>query len=668
MPYKSEAQRKYFNANRRKLEAEGVDVDHWNTESKGKKLPKKANFLGHLLTAAGGATGGFAGPYANEKLKLGLSPRTARIGGAAIGSLGTGVAQLIAHKNKKKKKTKKAEKRAYGYEDDYGYIERVPWLNSQSRTEVLERMAKAQKLAEKQKLDVTYATSRWGEEGLSPEDAYKMVEALPDSAFTGEFGYGGTADTIPWSVSSSTRDGNKYNFRKDPLGIYDHMYGGDDDHEYDEYGNYNDHEYDEYGNYNIDPEDDLGNPIDPTNTINLEQKKSLLSTLFGKKAAFDEDLQSGIKKLTNQAAWYADKYKRMGPEATLASRLGAGLSPLPFYAGLAYRNNESLKPVAANALTTAALAPLLAYGLGGNKDRMKNLTDVRAYADTVPLAVGGGALAHVLTRLFTDQKPNAVAASPDKKENKEMPNIQELAKAAAITDYMPGFKNLATGFDYGKQQSRSRDLEAQRQKLVAPKMPAGNSLMDRIKKNTQMRKDMGIHRNTGLLGTTKAGSIAEVAKLAASCGSHGGKKKKKKKAADLAKAAAGRCWDGYEPVPGKDAYSDDSCRKVGSKKKKKTKKAFDMPNSVSELLKNKAVKGGLIGAGVGGLGGLAAELALPRDENDETSRFKIPLMAALAGGAGGSLAGAVDQKGFKRPGPLTEKLDLSSKLIENTTR
>ena len=96
MPYKSEAQRKYFNANREKLEAEGVDVDEWNESSKGKKLPEKA------------------------------------------------------------------EKRAYGYEDEYGYIERVPWLNSQSRTEVLERMAKAQKLAKKQKLALTYETSKWG--------------------------------------------------------------------------------------------------------------------------------------------------------------------------------------------------------------------------------------------------------------------------------------------------------------------------------------------------------------------------------------------------------------------------------------------------------------------------------------------------------------------------
>lgn len=41
MPYSSDAQRKYFNANRVKLEAEGVDVDEWNASSKGKRLPEK---------------------------------------------------------------------------------------------------------------------------------------------------------------------------------------------------------------------------------------------------------------------------------------------------------------------------------------------------------------------------------------------------------------------------------------------------------------------------------------------------------------------------------------------------------------------------------------------------------------------------------------------------
>jgi hypothetical protein len=41
MPYKSDAQRGYFNAHRRQLQRQGVDVDEWNEASKGKKLPAK---------------------------------------------------------------------------------------------------------------------------------------------------------------------------------------------------------------------------------------------------------------------------------------------------------------------------------------------------------------------------------------------------------------------------------------------------------------------------------------------------------------------------------------------------------------------------------------------------------------------------------------------------
>lgn len=43
MPYKSDAQRKYFHANKEELEKKGVDVDEWDKESKGKKLPEKKN-------------------------------------------------------------------------------------------------------------------------------------------------------------------------------------------------------------------------------------------------------------------------------------------------------------------------------------------------------------------------------------------------------------------------------------------------------------------------------------------------------------------------------------------------------------------------------------------------------------------------------------------------
>ena len=42
MPYKSQAQEKFFNANKAKLEKQGVNVSEWNAASKGKKLPKKA--------------------------------------------------------------------------------------------------------------------------------------------------------------------------------------------------------------------------------------------------------------------------------------------------------------------------------------------------------------------------------------------------------------------------------------------------------------------------------------------------------------------------------------------------------------------------------------------------------------------------------------------------
>ena len=42
MPYKSRKQEAYFNANKDKLEKQGVDVNEWNQASKGKDLPERA--------------------------------------------------------------------------------------------------------------------------------------------------------------------------------------------------------------------------------------------------------------------------------------------------------------------------------------------------------------------------------------------------------------------------------------------------------------------------------------------------------------------------------------------------------------------------------------------------------------------------------------------------
>ena len=43
MPYKSEAQRKFFHANKSKLQAQGVDVSEYDKASVGLKLPIKIN-------------------------------------------------------------------------------------------------------------------------------------------------------------------------------------------------------------------------------------------------------------------------------------------------------------------------------------------------------------------------------------------------------------------------------------------------------------------------------------------------------------------------------------------------------------------------------------------------------------------------------------------------
>ena len=51
MPYKSQAQAAYFNANREKLEAQGVNVDEWNESSRGMTLRKRAPSKEHIIKA-----------------------------------------------------------------------------------------------------------------------------------------------------------------------------------------------------------------------------------------------------------------------------------------------------------------------------------------------------------------------------------------------------------------------------------------------------------------------------------------------------------------------------------------------------------------------------------------------------------------------------------------
>lgn len=50
MPYKSKKQESYFNANRTKLEKQGVDVSEWNNASKGMVLPQQIKTKRHTTS------------------------------------------------------------------------------------------------------------------------------------------------------------------------------------------------------------------------------------------------------------------------------------------------------------------------------------------------------------------------------------------------------------------------------------------------------------------------------------------------------------------------------------------------------------------------------------------------------------------------------------------
>lgn len=86
MPYASDAQRRFFNANREKLERQGADVDEWNESSRGKKLPERK--ATKEKEAALSALENIAGRVM-DALPEGTGPLAA--GGALAGGVGGGV-------------------------------------------------------------------------------------------------------------------------------------------------------------------------------------------------------------------------------------------------------------------------------------------------------------------------------------------------------------------------------------------------------------------------------------------------------------------------------------------------------------------------------------------------------------------------------------------------
>lgn len=64
-------------------------------------------------------------------------------------------------------------------------------------------------------------------------------------------------------------------------------------------------------------------------------------------------------------------------------------------------------------------------------------------------------------------------------------------------------------------------------------------------------------------------------------------KKNWKKVTEESEKEAARCWKGYEPVPGKEPYSEDSCRLISAGKKKKDDKSEEKKEAKFKLLSYK---------------------------------------------------------------------------------
>jgi hypothetical protein len=169
-------------------------------------------------------------------------------------------------------------------------------------------------------------------------------------------------------------------------------------------------------------------------------------------------------------------------------------------------------------------------------------------------AAGGGALGHIATDKLFSKKQKKKPEENDKVEQTD--NDTGAEKKAA-----PAWQTSEGKSESGGLNDKGRaSLKAQGHDIKRPQPEGGprkDSFCARMKgmkakltsEETARDPDSRINK---ALRKWKCGSAAE-------------------KLASLLKEA--RCWKGYEPVPGKKPYSEDSCKPVGEKAKSKTPKA-----------------------------------------------------------------------------------------------
>jgi hypothetical protein len=128
-----------------------------------------------------------------------------------------------------------------------------------------------------------------------------------------------------------------------------------------------------------------------------------------------------------------------------------------------------------------------------------------------------------------------------------------------------------------------------------------------------------------------------------------------------------RCWEGYEPVPGKKPYSNDSCRPVGKKKKKEVKKAGvagqgkttmnDTPSSrgSQRLVDDKQRETCCP---------VPTDATNSQQSSAEKAAFLGKIIGRVAQGAGRAVAGAADNVAQKATGAVAGAADNAAQMAQ----
>lgn len=215
-----------------------------------------------------------------------------------------------------------------------------------------------------------------------------------------------------------------------------------------------------------------------------------------------------------------------------------------------------------SSLGSTALSGLLGAGLGGGIgmgiDRLNSNSNGRSTLSGVLTGGAMGALNGLL------------ASGMDRRDEMRRINhfYEEDRKANRLKDVKPQFSTAAMLLAPGRGAHRTGQLEAKRA------IRGEKSISDQRGGLRDLLYALRLAPGGGSLGLAHAYGQNVRTQLANEGNSSKPEVEELKRKPKAVEKEA-RCWKGYEPVPGKAPYSDDSCRPKGSTKKKTDEKKAD---------------------------------------------------------------------------------------------